>query len=150
MLLNLEHRKTHNDIEVSIIYPQKNKTVEKIISFINSLSIKIEGYTDDSVKQVNVADIFSIESEDKVAVIFCEKEYYRTKYRLYQINEKLEGLGFVQISKYCLININKLDKIIPLSNRRMEAVLINGKRVFITRKYLYDIKKMLQENLDEK
>jgi DNA-binding LytR/AlgR family response regulator len=96
-----------------------------------------------------VPDIYYIESEDKIAVIYCENEYYRTKYQLYQINEKLTGLNFVQISKYCLININKLDKIIPLSNRRMEAILKNGKRVFITRKYLYDIKKVLQENLDE-
>jgi len=149
MLLNLEHRKTHRDIEVSIIYPEKNRTVERLISFINSLSLKIEGYAEDSIKQINVPDIYYIESEDKIAVIFCEKEYYRTKYRLYQISEKLMGLGFVQISKYCLININKLDKIIPLSNRRMEAILKNGKRVFITRKYLYDIKRVLQENLDE-
>jgi len=150
MLLNLEHRKTHRDIEISIIYPEKNKTVERLISFINSLSIKIEGYAEDSIKQINVPDIYYIESEDKIAVIFCEKEHYRTKYRLYQISERLTGLGFVQISKYCLININKLDKIIPLSNRRMEAILKNGKRVFITRKYLYDIKRVLQENLDEK
>jgi len=150
MILNLEHRNTHKDIEVSIIYPVKNKTVEKLISFVNSLSLKIEGYTEDSIKQVNVPDINYIESEDKIAVIFCENEYYKTKYRLYQINEKLTGLGFVQISKYCLININKLDRIIPLSNRRMEAIMKNGKRVFITRKYLYDIKRALQENLDEK
>jgi len=150
MLLNLEHRETHKDIEVSIIYPEKNKTVERLVSFINSLSIKIEGYTEDSVKQINVPDIYYIESEDKIAVIFCEKEYFRTKYRLYQISEKLAGFGFVQISKYCLININKLEKIIPLSNRRMEAILKNGKRVFITRKFLYDIKRILQENLDEK
>ncbi|MCL1955421.1 MAG: LytTR family transcriptional regulator DNA-binding domain-containing protein [Brevinematales bacterium] len=150
MLLNLEQRKTHRDIEVSIIYPEKNKTVERLISFINSLSIKIEGYAEDSVKQINVPDIYYIESEDKISVIYSENEYYRTKYRLYQISEKLAGLGFVQISKYCLININKLEKIIPLSNRRMEAILKNGKRVFITRKYLYDIKKILQENLDEK
>jgi DNA-binding LytR/AlgR family response regulator len=149
MLLNLEHRKTHRDIEVSIIYPEKNKTVERLISFINSLSIKIEGYVEDSIKQINAPDIYYIESEDKIAVIFCEKEYYRTKYRLYQISEKLAELGFVQISKYCLININKLDKIIPLSNRRMEAILKNGKRVFITRKYLYEIKRVLQENIDE-
>jgi len=149
MLLNLEHRKTHKDIEVSIIYPEKNRTVERLVSFINSLSIKIEGYTEDSIKQINVPDIYYIESEDKIAVIYCENEYYRTKYRLYQISEKFNGLGFVQISKYCLININKLDKIIPLSNKRMEAILKNGKRVFITRKYLYDIKKVLQENLDE-
>jgi len=150
MILNLEHRDTHKDIEVSIIYPIKNKTVEKLISFVNSLSLKIEGYTEDSIKQINVPDIYYIESEDKMTVIFCEKEYYKTKYRLYQISEKLAGLGFVQISKYCLININKLDKIIPLSNRRMEAIMKNGKRVFITRKYLYDIKRALQENLDEK
>ena len=150
MLLNLEHRKTHRDIEVSIIYPEKNKTVERLISFINSLSVKIEGYAEDSIKQINAPDVYYIESEDKIAVIFCEKEYYRTKYRLYQMSEKLAGVGFVQISKYCLININKLDKIIPLSNRRMEAILKNGKRVFITRKYLYDIKRVLQENLDEK
>jgi len=150
MILNLEHRNTHKDIEISIIYPVKNKTVERLISFVNSLSIKIEGYTEDGIKQINVPDIYYIESEDKIAVIFCEKEYYRTKYRLYQISEKLKEFGFVQISKYCLININKLDKIMPLSNRRMEAVLKNGKRVFITRKYLYDIKNALQENLDEK
>jgi len=150
MILNLEHRDTHKDIEVSIIYPVKNKTVEKLVSFVNSLSLKIEGYTEESIKQINAPDIYYIESEDKIAVIFCEKEYYRTKYRLYQISEKLAGLGFVQISKYCLININKLDKIIPLSNRRMEAIMKNGKRVFITRKYLYDIKRTLQENLDEK
>ena len=150
MILNLEHRNTHKDIEVSIIYPVKNKTVEKLVSFVNSLSLKIEGYTEDSIKQINAPDIYYIESEDKIAVIFCEKEYYRTKYRLYQISEKLAGLGFVQISKYCLININKLDKIKPLSNRRMEAIMKNGKRVFITRKYLYDIKRALQENLDEK
>src|SRR5215475_5965535 len=107
MLLNLEHRKTHKDIEISIIYPEKNKTVERLISFVNSLSLKIEGYKEDSIKQINAPDIYYIESEDKIAVIFCENEYYRTKYRLYQISEKLTGLGFVQISKYCLININK-------------------------------------------
>jgi DNA-binding LytR/AlgR family response regulator len=149
MILNLEHRKNHKDIEVSIIYPEKNKTVERLISFINSLSIKIEGYTEDGLKQINAPDIYYIESEDKISVIYCENEYYRTKYRLYQISEKLVGLDFIQISKYCLVNINKLDKIIPLSNRRMEAILKNGKRVFITRKYLYDIKKVLQENLNE-
>jgi DNA-binding LytR/AlgR family response regulator len=149
MLLNLEHRKTHKDIEVSIIYPEKNKTVERLISFINSLSIKIDGYTEDSIKQINVPDIYYIESNDKIAVIFCENETYRTKYRLYQIYKKLTRFGFVQISKYCILNINKIDKIIPLSNRRMEAMLTNGKRLFITRKYLYDIKRVLQENLDE-
>lgn len=145
MILKLTQDKTQKDIEVAIIYPEKNKTVEHLVSFVNSLDTKIEGYINDNIKQINVSDIYYIESIDKITVAYCEKENYRTKYRLFQIYEKLTGLGFVQISKYCLLNINKLDIIKPLTNRRMEAILKNGGRLFITRKYLYDIKKKLQE-----
>ena len=149
MILKLEQNAAQKDIEVILKYPVRNKTVERLISFVNSFNTKIEGYIDDSIKQINVLDIFYIESSDKISIAFCEEESYKTKYRLYQINEKLKGFGFVQISKYCLLNINKLDKIKPLTNRRMEAILINGKRLFITRKYLYDIKRELQEIIDE-
>ena len=150
MILKLEQNKNQNDIEVLIKYPEKSKTVESLVSFVNSFNTKIEGYIENSITQINVSDICYIESNDKTTVVFCEKDSYKTKYRLYQIYEKLTGLGFVQISKYCLLNINKLDKIKPLTNRRMEAVLKNGKRLFITRKYLYDIKKELQEITNEK
>jgi DNA-binding LytR/AlgR family response regulator len=150
MILNLEQDATQRDIEVSIKYPGKNKIVERLISFVNSLSVKIEGYIEGSKKQINVSDIYYIESSDKIAIVFCEKGSYRTKYRLYQIYEKIRELGFVQISKYCLLNINKLDRIKPLSNRHMEAILINGKKLSVTRKYLYDIKRELREIIDEK
>ncbi|MCL2764747.1 MAG: LytTR family transcriptional regulator [Treponema sp.] len=149
MILKTEQNETKKDIEVIISYPVKNKTIERLISFINSLDTKIEGHIENSIKHIIVSDIYYIESCDKIAVIFCEKDSYRTKYRLYQIYDKLKGLGFVQISKYCLLNINKLDSIKPLSNRNMEAILTNGKRLPITRKYLLDIKSKLQEIINE-
>ena len=149
MILKLEQNAAQKDIEVILKYPVRNKTVERLVSFVNSFNTKIEGYKDDNIKQINVPDIYFIESSDKIAIVFCKEESYKTKYRLYQINEKLKRFGFVQISKYCLLNINKLDKIKPLTNRRMEAILTNGKRLFITRKYLYDIKRELQEIIDE-
>ena len=150
MIVKLEHKKTNTDIEISIIYPEKNKTVDSIVSFINSLDKKIEGYIDDIVKQINITDIYYIESDEKTTNVYCEKENYKTKYRLYQLNERFKGLGFVQVSKYCLLNINRIDCIKQLTNRRMEAILTNGKNVFVTRKYLYDIKRALQEKLDDR
>jgi DNA-binding LytR/AlgR family response regulator len=112
---------------------------------IKSVDAQIECYSDDIVKIVNVFDIYYIESIDGKTIVSCEKEKYLVKSRLYQIYEKLKDSGFIQISKYCVLNINKLDKFRPLDNNRLEAVLSNGVYLCITRKYISGIKQILQE-----
>jgi DNA-binding LytR/AlgR family response regulator len=145
MLVKLEQKVSQRDIEVLITYPVKNKTVENIVSLIKSLDKQIECYSDDSVKLINVSDIYYIESIDKKTLVFCETENYQVRKRLYQVYDELAGNGFVQISKYCLMNINRLEKIKPLTNSHLEAVLSNGKCLYVTRKYLAHIKQLLQE-----
>jgi len=145
MILKLEQNTSQKDIEILITYPAKNKIVERLISLVKSVDTQIECYSDDSVKFVNVADIYYIESVDGKTVVCCEKENYLVKNRLYQIYEKLKDNGFIQISKYCILNINKLDKFRPLDNNRLEAVLSNGAFLCITRKYISGIKQILQE-----
>jgi DNA-binding LytR/AlgR family response regulator len=146
MLLKLEQHAAQKDIEVIIKFPVKNKTVDRIVSLIKSVDMQIECYLDDIVKPINVSDIYYIESIDKKTFVFCEKEGYQVKNRLYQIYEKLTDNGFVQISKYCILNINKLEKIKPLANSHLEAVMSNGKCLYVTRKYLSGIQKILQED----
>jgi len=145
MIINLEQDDLQKDIKVSITYPVKNKIVERIVSLLKSVDAQIECYSDDVVKPVNVSDIFYIESVDGKTVVCCEKEKYIVKSRLYQIYEKLRDNGFIQISKYCVLNINKLEKFKPLDNYRLEAVLTNGVYLCITRKYISGIKQILQE-----
>jgi DNA-binding LytR/AlgR family response regulator len=145
MILKIEQNPTYGDIEVLITCPVKNKTVERIVSLIKSVDTQIECYSDDSIKLVNVSDIYYIESVDGKTVVCCEKENYFVKSRLYQIYEKLRDNGFIQISKYCVLNINKLDKFRPLDNNRLEAVLSNGVYLCITRKYISGIKQILGE-----
>jgi len=145
MIIKLEQDIDKKDIEVLITYPEKNKTVSRIVSLIKSTCTQIECYADESIKMVNASDIFYIESIDKKTVVFCENENLSVRERLYQIYEKLSGSGFVQISKYCILNINKLERITPLSNSHLEAVLSNGKSLYVTRKYLAGIKQILQE-----
>ena len=145
MILKIEQNPAQEDIEVLITCPVKNKIVERIASFIKSVDTQIECYSDDIVKLVNVSDIYYIESVDGKTVVCCEKEKYIVKSRLYQIYEKLRDNGFIQISKYCVLNINKLDKFKPLNNNRLEAVLSNGVYLCITRKYIPGIKQVLKE-----
>jgi len=145
MIINIEQDVLKKDIEISIKCPVKNKIVERIVSFIKSVDAQIECYSDDGVKLVNVPDIYYIESIDGKTIVCCEKEKYLVKSRLYQIYEKLRDSGFIQISKYCILNINKLDKFRPLDNNRLEAVLSNGIYLCITRKYISGIKQILRE-----
>jgi Response regulator of the LytR/AlgR family len=145
MIINLEQNSSKKDIEILITYPTKDKIVERIVSLIKSVDMQIDCYSDDGVKLVNASDIYYIESVDGKTIVCCKKESYFVKSRLYQIYEKLKNNGFIQISKYCILNINKLDKFRPLGNNRLEAVLSNGAFLRITRKYISDIKYVLRE-----
>jgi len=146
MILKTEQNPDKTDIEINIVYPEKNKTVDNIISFLNSMDEKIDCYQEGRLKKISISDIYYIESVDKIAVIYCENDNYRTKYRLYQLYEKISGKGFVQISKYWILNINKLDSIKPLFNSRMEVTLKNGKRLYVSRNYIDEMEKKLMEN----
>jgi len=145
MIINLEQNSSQKDIEILIKYPLKDKIVERIVSLIKSVDVQIECYSDYGVKLVNASDIYYIESVDGKTIACCEKENYFVKSRLYQIYEKLKDNGFIQVSKYCILNINKLDKFRPLGNNRLEAVLSNGTFLCITRKYISDIKQILRD-----
>ena len=138
-----------NEIEVIIKYSQRDKQVNRIINFLQSFHMQIKCAGDNAEKMINILDIYYIESVDKKTFVYLENEVYRTDFRLYQLKNKLQTYGFVQISKSCILNINALDSIRPLFNSRMEATLKNGEKVHINRNYLNGVKKALGGNKEE-
>lgn len=147
MLLKLEQDTARKEIEVSIKFAEMNQDVRKLISLIRSADTQIRCTADGKEKLLNASDVYYIESVDKRTFIYCESKVYRTDLRLYQLSETLSPVGFVQISKSCILNINVLDFVRPLLNSRMEATLKNGERLNVSRKYLANIKSKLQEGL---
>ena len=145
MVLKLEQNETQKVIEVLITYPQMNIFVERMVSLIKSLDLQIPCFSDNCTELLNVSDIYYVESIDDKTIIHCDKNNYQAKERLYQIYERLKEAGFIQINKYCIINIRKLAKIKQLGNSHLEAVLKNGHYLIVTRKYLADIKLLLKE-----
>ena len=111
--------------------------------------MQIKCTDDHAERMINILDIYYIESVDKKTFVYLENGVYRTDFRLYQLKNKLQTYGFVQISKSCILNINILDNIRPLFNSRMEATLKNGEKVNINRSYLNGVKKALGGNKEE-
>lgn len=138
-----------NEIEVIIKYPQKGEQVNRIINFLQSFDIQIKCVANHAERMINILDIYYIESVDKKTFVYLENAVYRTDFRLYQLKNKLQTYGFVQVSKSCILNINVLDSIRPLFNSRMEATLKNGEKVYINRNYLNGVKKALKGDEEE-
>ena len=142
--MKLEQDLSLEEIEILIKYAVMGKDVERVAIMLQSMDTRIKCSFNNSEKLVSVSDIYYFESVDKMTFVYCEQEVYRTELRLYQIVEDFARLGFVQISKSCVLNINVLDSITPLLNSRMEATLKNNERLYVTRKYIENIKQALQ------
>lgn len=149
MKLKAEQDLSCDEIEITIKYPQKDRQVERMLDFLQSFDMQLPCAEDHAEKMIPVLDIYYIESVDKKTFVYLENAVYRTDFRLYQLKNKLQAYGFVQISKSCILNINVLESIRPLFNSRMEAALKNGEKVTINRSYLHEVKKALGGKKEE-
>lgn len=138
-----------NEIEVTIKYGKMDKSVQRIIALLKSVDIQIKCNNENEEILINASDIFYVESVDKKTFIYLKDKVYQTDLRLYQLIDKLSHLGFVQVSKSCIMNVNVLLSIKPLINSRMEATLKNGEKILINRNYLNEIKKILKGDIKE-
>lgn len=145
MIIKLEENINQEDIEVLIRYARMNKRIKRIVTLLKSVDSTVKCNLDNNEVWVNASDIYYIESVDKRTFVYCEKTVYHTELRLYQVIDELMQIGFVQISKSCILNLNVLESIKPMINSRLEAILKNGERLNVTRKYLTDIRVKLQE-----
>lgn len=147
MIIKVEQDLTKKEIEVLIKHNDMHREVERIVTLIQLAEKQIQCNRNGEEKLVNVSDIYYIESVDKKTFVYCEKDVYRTELRLYQLLEILSKSSFIQVSKSCILNLNMLESFRPLLNSRLEALLKNGERIYVTRKYLSIVKQELQKEV---
>ena len=145
MIVKIERGASVINPEVIVRYAETTQEVERVIAILQSLDKKIRCHIGNEEKLVSAYDVYYFESVDNQTFVYCESNVYKTESRIYKLAEELEHLGFVQISKSFLLNVNMLDSVRPLQNSRIEATLKNGEKVYVTRKYLANIKRVLQE-----
>lgn len=145
MKVSLEQKPEQKEIEVLIQYGIMNGTVRRLESLVRSFDKTVRCSRDGTEYWILVSDIYYAESVDKRTYIYTEKEVFQTELRLYQLLSELSDYGFVQVSKACLMNLGFLDGVRTLINSRLEAVLTNGEKICVTRKYILGIRLKLKE-----
>lgn len=146
MIITKKKNEELPEVYVQVTYPRETSETERLFSMLHSLDKQLLCMNEYREQRINAADILYIESVDKKTFVYLKECVVRTEGRIYQLKEQLAGAGFVQINKACLLNINQLTSIMPLHNSRLEALLNNGEKLLVSRKYLGEIKQALKED----
>ena len=129
--------------EVVVRFHDINGEVVSIVEKLKNGDSILLGIKDGKTFQINVKDIFYIESVDNKTYIYLQKDVFETKLKLYELEEKLKGTKLFRCSKSMILNIAKIRSVSPSVNSRLEASLINGEKVIISRQYVGTLKKIL-------
>ena len=121
--------------------------IEDLILYLQSLHQKyVLGYADEKQYNLLPQQIDFIEGYSKEAFVHSEHLQYQIYQKLYELEEKLKPYGFVRINKSTLVNIHKIESIIPEVQRRYILTLKSQKKLLLTRYYVKDFMETLRRD----
>ncbi len=104
---------------------------------------KISGSRNGNISMISPKDIYYFEAVDNKVFLYCSKEVYETRMKLYEIEKEFEGTDFFRASKSVILNSSKIKSLTSAFNGRFEATLLNGEKVMISRQYVSVLKTRL-------
>lgn len=143
MKITIEEDKKMNDTEVLIRCKTRNSEIEGLVERIKRFNEKLPCYEDKITYYIKYEDIFYIESVDNTVYVYIETKVLETKLKLYELEEKLKGSNFLRCNKATILNLVKIRLLEPQMNRSIIARMDNDERIYISRKYVKSLKKLL-------
>lgn len=131
------------DTEISISCNQLTPEVEKIITTLRILNQQLVVMKDSENFIIDVADIIFIEAVDRKTFVYTNKDFYESKLKLYEMEERLCESGFFRASKSVLVQLRHVKSLKNDIDRRIRLTLENGEQIIVSRQYAEELKKRL-------
>ena len=119
---------------------QISNMVDNYNSIINGKNIY--GYLEDDIVPISINDVNRFYVEDNKTLISIDGKIYKSKYRLYQIEEILND-EFIKINQSCIINKRKIKRFNACWNGTLLVELLSGEIDYISRRNLKEVKERL-------
>lgn len=139
--MRIEHRQVEGQpLTVIIEYPKWSESVDNLVKKIGRMDISLVGRMDERNINISLSDIYYIENVDRKLFIYTEDEVYRLDGSMADVESRIYDSSMVRISRTCIMNTDYLKEIRQIRNSHLEAVMDNGEKLIVSRKYLQDIK----------
>ena len=144
MKYTMNHISTGED-EVIVNYLAMTPEVERIVNFIKGEQTKLVGWKDKEQKVIDIKTILYIETVDGLTFAYTHYDVLKLEYTLTQLERQLSDINFFRCSKSMIINIDKVDSLTSLPSNRINAQMINGEHIIISRTYASDFRRILKK-----
>ncbi len=132
--------------KINIVFQEEDaQRVNRILNLIaQGEDVYIVGHSSRGMKRIESRRIhyFVVEEEEVFAAVRDGR--FRVRMKLYEIEEMLKKKHFIRVSKYAIVNINKIDYIKPAFNSKLILHMRNGDQVEVNRRYYKTFKKTLE------
>lgn len=135
---------TEGEEEVIIRCKDKNSEIDKVIDFVENSKPKIRGMINGRNYLLDPSEVYYCESTDNVVYIYTKSEVYKSGYILNELEHTYENQGFFRCSKSMVLNINAIKSLRSELGNKINATLVNGEHVIISRKYSIILRKILK------
>lgn len=135
--------------EVIIRYLKMNDKIEDIIRSVSGKERRIPGLKAEAECMVPVRDILYVESVDRETFAYTMGDVYQIPYVLNKVELEFADKGFFRCSKSMVINIYMIEELRSEAGNRIDAKLLNGEHVIISRRYAKELKCVLRGGRDE-
>ena len=121
--------------------PKVSKLLDLIV---RGEELYINGHNEFGQKSVESRNFyyFIVEDDELFGVLHDTKLLIRMK--LYEIEEILVNKDFIRVSKYCIVNIGKIDYIKAALNSKLDLLMKNDDHCEVNRSYLKNFKAALK------
>ena len=144
MKYTINHISTgENEVIVNCI--DMNQEVERVINFIKGEQTKLIGWKDKEQKVIDIKTTLYIETVDSKTFAYTEEDVLRLEYTLTQLENVLNDINFFRCSKSMIINIDNVDSLRSLPSNRIDARMVNGEHIIISRTYASDFRRILKK-----
>ena len=131
------------DLKISVTCNRLTSDVEKLIATLRMMNHQLTAKRDGEIYLLDLTQIIYIESVDRKCFIYTSDEIYETEFRLYELEQQLEGYGFFRVSKSFLIHLRNIQSLRADINRKIRITMSNGEQIIASRQYADGLKKRL-------
>lgn len=143
MKISFVEKNPEEDDEIIIKTSTPDYEFLKYLNEYKQSRIKMSLYKDSKIVLLDPKEIFYFESVDNNVFAYTKENVYESKNKLYQLEVELGHRSFFRANKAVILNINKIDSLIPSFGGRLEAILKNGYKIIISRMYVKELKERL-------
>lgn len=140
--------KIDKDIEktrVLIITREVDENIQELIGKIQgSGRRKVAGYLDDLLYLLDPAEINYFYAQNQNVFAKTDKETYRIKKRLFELETDFSGVNFLRVSNAVVANMDRLRNLEMTLNGTILLKFMNGDVEYSSRRYAVRIKEYLQ------